>query len=67
MTQRNGRDQFMREMKNALMTRLAQRAMTTRTTGLDGLAKKLLAKAASGPPETDPELEHPADWDRPID
>ena len=48
------------------MTRIAQRAMTTRTTGLDGFAKRLIEKSARAPAE-DPELEHPADWDRPID
>ena len=57
----------MRELKESLMARLAQRAMTTRTTGLDGLAKRMLEKAASAPEEPDPELEHPDDWDRPID
>ena len=49
------------------MTRLARRAMTTRTTGLDGVAKKLLDRQTAGAVERDPELEHPADWDRPID
>ena len=67
MTTRNERDQLLRELKASLMTRLAQRAMTTRTTGLDGFAKRLLEKSASTPEESDPELEHPADWDRPID
>ena len=49
------------------MTWLAQRAMTTRTTGLDGFAKRLLEKSKTAPLESDPELDHPADWDRPID
>ena len=53
--------------KASLMTRLAQRAMTTRTTGLDGFAKRLLESSVSAPPEPDPELEHPDAWDRPID
>ncbi len=67
MTTRNERDQRLREWKQTLLARLAGRAMTTRTTGLDGLAKNLLGRAVGGPIEEDPELEHPADWDRPID
>ena len=66
MTTRKESDQRLRELKASLMTRLAQRAMTTRTTGLDGFAKRLLERSASAPAE-DPELEHPDDWDRPID
>ncbi len=49
------------------MTRVAKRALSTRTTGLDGMAKSLLARSASSGGEPDPELEHPDDWDRPID
>ena len=67
MTARNGRDQFLREFKASWMARLARKAMTTRTTGLDGFAKRMLEKVATAPSEPDPELEHPADWDRPID
>ena len=67
MTTRYGRDQFMRELKASLMTRMARRAMTTSESGLDGLAKRLLQRMASRPAEPDPELEHPSDWDRPID
>ena len=50
-----------------MLTRLARRALSTRTTGLDGLAKKMLGKQAGGSLEADPELDHPDDWDRPID
>ena len=67
MTIRSESDQRLRELKASLITRLARRALSTRTTGLDGFAKRLLAKQASGPSESDPELEHPEDWDRPID
>ena len=67
MTTRSARDQWLREFKSTLMGRLAGRAMTTRTTGLDGLAKKMLNKATGGPRPEDPELDHPDDWDRPID
>ncbi len=67
MTTRSERDQRLRELKAALLGRLAGRAMTTRTTGLDGLAKTLVQKTAGGPVVHDPELDHPDDWDRPID
>lgn len=66
MTTRSERDQRLREWKNELLTRVAQRAMTTRTTGLDGLAKRLLGKPVDEA-EIDPELEHPTEWDRPVD
>ena len=64
---RSERDQRFRELKAAMMTRLARRALTTRTTGLDGLAKRLLDRQFAGGVKADPELEHPDDWDRPID
>ena len=37
------------ELKARLLTALANRAFTHRTTGLDGLAKRLLASAAERP------------------
>lgn len=67
MTKRSQRDQWLREWKAALLGRIAGRAMTTRTSGLDGLVKTLVGKQAGGPPEPDPELDHPEEWDRPID
>ena len=67
MTTRNERDQWLRELKAALMTRFARRALTTRTSGLDGIAKSLLDRQMGGPSEPDPELDHPDGWDRPID
>ena len=67
MTTRNARDQWMRELKASVMTRIARRALSTRTSGLDGVAKSLLERSASGPGDPDPELEHPEEWDRPKD
>ena len=67
MTTRNERDQWLRELKAALMTRFARRALTIRTSGLDGIAKSLLDRQLGGSIEPDPELDHPDDWDRPID
>ena len=57
----------MRELKASLMTRFARRALTTRKSGIDGIVKSLLERQASIPTEPDPELDHPDDWDRPID
>ncbi|MDP6978742.1 MAG: hypothetical protein QF570_09090 [Myxococcota bacterium] len=67
MTMRSEHDQRIREFKTALLGRVARLAMTTRKTGLDGLVKSLLAKQAGDSTAPDPDLEHPADWDRPID
>ena len=67
MTTRNERDQWLRELKAALTTRFARRALRTRTSGLDGIAKSLLDRQLGGSIEPDPELDHPDDWDRPID
>ena len=66
MTTRNSRDQWVREFKSGLMARIAGRAMSKSETGLDGLAKSLL-KRGGGEVAPDPELDHPEDWDRPID
>ena len=47
------------------MGRVAGRTFSRRTTGLDGLAKKLIAGRAPSV-EPDPELEHPEpDWQGP--
>ena len=67
MTMRSRTAEWKLELKQSLMGRLAARAMTTRTTGLDGLAKSLLQRATGGPVKHDPELDHPDEWDRPID
>ena len=67
MTTRSERDQWLREMKAALLTRFARRALTNRTSGLDGIAKSLLERQSGGSTMPDPELEHPDDWDRPVD
>lgn len=64
---RSQQSEWLLELKQSLLSRLAARAMTTRTTGLDGLAKTLLQKATGGAVEHDPELDHPEEWDRPID
>ncbi|UDY35148.1 hypothetical protein [Dermatobacter hominis] len=65
MTSRSELDHRRREAQAALLGRVAGRALTRRTTGLDGLAKKLVAGRAPtvGP---DPELDHDdPDWQVP--
>ena len=66
MTKRNDRDHWFREFKSGLMARIAGRAMSKSERGLDGLAKSLLERGTGELPP-DPELDHPDDWDRPID
>ena len=67
MTTRSERDQWLLELKTSMLGRVAGRAMTKRTTGLDGLAKTLLRRMAGEAAKPDPDLDHPDDWDRPID
>lgn len=65
MTSRSELDHLRREAQVTLMGRVAGRTFTRRTTGLDGLVKKLIAGRAPavGP---DPELDHPdPDWQVP--
>lgn len=49
MTRRSEIDHRLAELKARLMTALANRAFTHRTAGLDGLAKRVLARAAERP------------------
>lgn len=53
----------LREFKLALMGRLAPKVLSRKTDGLDGLAKKLAAKAAPAPADQAPDsdLLHPDD------
>lgn len=45
---------------------LANKGLSKKTTGVDGVAKSMLAKKVGEVPH-DPELNHPAEWDRPVD
>jgi len=67
MTKRREGDQRLRELKAAVLTRVAARVLTTKRTGLDGIAKVLLLRRGKGSTELDPELAHREDWDRPVD
>ena len=50
MTTRRELEHRRRELQAALMARIANRAFTRRTTGIDGLAKRLVAKQAPPSP-----------------
>ncbi len=58
MTTRRELDQRRREAQVALLGRVAARSFSRRTTGVDGLVKKLVAGQAP-PIDDDPDLEHP--------
>lgn len=62
MASRSELSQRRRELQMKLMGRMAPRAFTRKTSGLDGVVKKLMAKQA-GPVEHDPDLDHDdPDW-----
>lgn len=63
MAARSERNHRLLELKTGLMARLAPRVLSRKTTGLDGLAKKLAAKGAgvSADEPVDPDLLHPDD------
>ncbi len=58
MTSRSNLDQWRRETQAAVFGKLANRVFTRKTDGLDGIAKRVIARQAPtvGP---DPELDHP--------
>ncbi|MEM7092739.1 MAG: hypothetical protein AAF567_07045 [Actinomycetota bacterium] len=62
MAERSELSHRLLELKSSMMGRLAPRILSRKTTGVDGLAKKLAAKAAPETDDTiDPELLHPDD------
>ncbi|MEM9514898.1 MAG: hypothetical protein AAGA42_08570 [Actinomycetota bacterium] len=66
MTERSSFEQRKKELAGAAFGLLGNKALSKKTTGIDGVAKKLVAKQAGEVPH-DPELDHPAEWDRPVD
>lgn len=66
MTDRTPMEQRRKELGGKVFGFLANKGLSRRTTGLDGVAKKLIAKQA-GEVDPDPELDHPSEWDRPVD
>jgi len=67
MTRRTDKEQRILERKATRTVRMGGRIFSRKTTGLDGLAKRMVLRRAGGTAPHDPELDHPADWDRPID
>ncbi len=66
MTSRSSFEQLKKETGGRVFGFLANKGLSRRTTGIDGVAKKLLASQVGEVPH-DPELDHPAEWDRPVD
>ncbi|MEM1331839.1 MAG: hypothetical protein AAGG08_00145 [Actinomycetota bacterium] len=66
MTARSELEQRKRELAGKAIGAMANRGLSRKTTGVDALAKRLIAKQVGEVPY-DPELDHPADWDRPVD
>ena len=58
MTMRRNLANWRRELQAAIFGRLANRVFTRSTSGIDGLAKRLIASRLP-PVEHDPELDHP--------
>ncbi|MEE2892666.1 MAG: hypothetical protein VX766_11060 [Pseudomonadota bacterium] len=55
MTQRTEMQHRVAELKARLMTHIANRAFNSNTTGLDGLAKRMLANTAKPRPPGKPQ------------
>ena len=66
MTARKELDHRKKELTNQAFGLLANRGLSKKTTGFDKVAKQLIAKQAGDVPH-DPELDHPEEWDRPVD
>ena len=66
MTTRRNIDHTKKEAMGKVFGFLANRGLSKRTSGIDGVAKGLLAKQVGEVPH-DPELDHPDEWDRPVD
>ncbi len=66
MTSRSSFAHRKKELGGTVFGFLVNKGMSRKTTGLDGVAKKLIAKQAGEVPH-DPELDHPEEWDRPVD
>ena len=64
MAARSEFSQRLREFRLAMMGRVAGRVLSRKTSGLDGLAKRLVSKKAPAASDEsiDPELLHPEDF-----
>ncbi len=66
MTKRSEFAQRKLELQAAMFGKVANRALSRKMTGLDRVAKSLLARQI-GEVDTDPDLQHPAEWDMPLE
>lgn len=66
MTDRTPMEQRKRELSGKVFGRLANRSLSKKTTGTDGVAEELIAKQAISV-DHDPGVDHSAEWDRPVD
>ncbi len=66
MTKRRRLTHRRKEISAAVFSFVANKALSKKTTGLDRAAKSMIARQV-GAVVHDPELDHPDEWDRPID
>ena len=66
MTNRTNLEHKRKELAASAFGFLANKGMSRKTTGVDKLAKNMIAKQVGEVPH-DPDLDHPDEWDRPID
>jgi hypothetical protein len=59
MTKRSELEHRKRELQAAAFAKVANRALSRKTTGLDKVAKRMISRQM-GAPTADPELDHPA-------
>ena len=59
MTKRSELEHRTRELQAAAFAKVANRALSRKTTGLDRVAKRVITKQM-GAPAPDPELDHPS-------
>jgi hypothetical protein len=58
MTKRSEFEHRKRELQAATFAKVANKALSRKTTGIDKVAKRVIAKQM-GVPRADPELDHP--------
>lgn len=66
MTARTSFEHTKKELAGKVFGFLANKGLSKKDSGVDGVAKSLLAKQIGEVPH-DPELDHREDWDRPVD
>ena len=66
MTSRSAMVHKRKELTAVVFGFLANKGLSKKTSGVDGMAKSMIARQA-GEVGHDPELDHPDEWDRPVD